>query len=277
MIEKLQKTIVTTIDREMDPTIKEIRDKLPETYSNLDRSRDKFVSNLNNSVSKEIERFKTDFRIEMYARIEKDIGNKECKEIFKNECEQRTEKLRENIEWCFNECKKQFSKDIKEDIEQFEERIKNFLVMLNHINIDSGFDINIDTDSGINGLGLFSSIASLVFGIFNFWNFVGWASIGLGAIGAVKSVWSWFSSDYKKSQQRKEVDNNLDKVCGIIEKRVRNKIEDAKKGICEKVESLKARLNDLVVCYERMREGLIIARRAYGTYPITSKQGSHNE
>ncbi|GAA6856326.1 hypothetical protein CHC121_08080 [Helicobacter pylori] len=53
VIEKLQKAIATTIDREMDPTIKEIRDKLLETYSNLDRSRNKFVSNLNNSVSKE--------------------------------------------------------------------------------------------------------------------------------------------------------------------------------------------------------------------------------
>ncbi|GAA9173126.1 hypothetical protein BTM356_12820 [Helicobacter pylori] len=52
------------------------------------------------------------------------------------------------------------------------------------------------------------------------------------------------------------MDKNLDKVCGIIEEKMRNKIEDAKKGICEKVESLKARLNDPVVCYERMREGL---------------------
>ncbi|UOR94057.1 hypothetical protein [Helicobacter pylori] len=85
------------------------------------------------------------------------------------------------------------------------------------------------------------------------------AGIVLGAIGIVKSVWSWFSSDYKKSQQRKVVDKILDKVCGIIEERVRNKIEDAKKGICEKVESLKAGLNDPVVCYERMREGLIKA------------------
>ncbi|GAA6797921.1 hypothetical protein BTM501_08380 [Helicobacter pylori] len=85
------------------------------------------------------------------------------------------------------------------------------------------------------------------------------AGIVLGAIGIVKSVWSWFSSDYKKSQQRKEVDKNLDKVCGIIEERVRNKIEDAKKGIFEKVESLKVRLNDPIVCYERMREGLIKA------------------
>ncbi|GAA9432767.1 hypothetical protein HpHA286_07780 [Helicobacter pylori] len=88
VIEKLQKAIVATIDREIDPTIKEIKNAQLETYSNLDRSRDKFVSNLNNSASSAIERFKSDFRIEMYERIEKDIKNKECKEIFENEHEQ---------------------------------------------------------------------------------------------------------------------------------------------------------------------------------------------
>lgn len=55
------------------------------------------------------------------------------------------------------------------------------------------------------------------------------------------------------------MDKNLDKVCGIIEERVRNKIEDAKKVISKNVESLKAGLNDPVVCYECMREGLIKA------------------
>ncbi|GAA7890391.1 hypothetical protein JP0475_09350 [Helicobacter pylori] len=131
--------------------------------------------------------------------------------------------------------------------------------MLSHINLDSGFDLIFNIASGINKIGLLSSIASLVFGIFNFWNPVGWASIGLGLIRIVKSVWSWFSSDYKKSQQRKEVDKNLDKACEIIEERVKNQIEDAKKGIFEKVESLKVRLNDPIVCYECMREGLIKA------------------
>ncbi len=262
VIEKLQKAIVTTIDRQIDPTIKEIKDGLLETYSNLDRSRNKFVSNLNNSVSKEIERFKTDFRIEMYERIEKDIGNKECKEIFENEREQGMKELDRTIEGLVKKCEKQFSKDIKEDIGQFEERIKDSLVMLNHINLDSGFDSNFNIHSGIdtlNTLGLLSSIASLVFGLFNFWNPVGWESIGLGLTGIVKSVWSWFSSDHKKSQQKKEVDKNLDKVCGIIEERVRNQLKSYKKIIFEKVESLKAGLNDPVVCYERMREGLIKA------------------
>ncbi len=85
VIEKLQKAIVTTIDRQIDPTIKELKNAQLETYSNLDRSRDKFVSNLNNSVSKEIERFKTDLREKMYAHIDRDIEDDECKRKFEYE------------------------------------------------------------------------------------------------------------------------------------------------------------------------------------------------
>ncbi|GAA9366821.1 hypothetical protein HpHA72_09120 [Helicobacter pylori] len=261
VIEKLQKTITTTIDRQIDPTIKELKNAQPETYSNLDRSRDKFVSNLRTSAFDAIERFKSDFRIEMYERIDRGIKDKRCEKIYDNKCKQGMKELDRTIEGLVKKCEEQFSKDIKEDIGQFEERIKDSLVMLNHINIDSGFDPNFNIHSGIDKLGLFSSIGglALLLTVPVLGEFALAAGIVLGAIGAVKSVWSWFSSDYEKSQQRKEVDKNLDKVCGIIEEKVRNKIEDAKKGICEKVESLKARLNDSVVCYERMREGLIKA------------------
>ncbi|GAA8735688.1 hypothetical protein oki407_06750 [Helicobacter pylori] len=141
----------------------------------------------------------------MYERIEKDIGNKECKEIFENEREQRTEKLRENIERCLNECKEQFSKDIKKEIGQFEERIKDSLVMLDRINIiDSGFDFSFNINSGIDKIGLLASIGGLALLLMT--PAVGLiALIGgliLGSIGIVKSVWSFFDSDYKKSQQR---------------------------------------------------------------------------
>ncbi|GAA7639432.1 hypothetical protein MMM5_06890 [Helicobacter pylori] len=52
---------------------------------------------------------------------------------------------------------------------------------------------------------------------------------------------------------------NLDKVCEKITENMRNQIENDKKGTSEMIEDLKATLNDLVVCYERMREGLIKA------------------
>lgn len=200
----------------------------------------------------------------MYERIDDDIENDELKTMFKHELQKGMEKLVENIKRRSNECKERFIEEIKKDIEQFEERIKNALVMLNHINIDSGFDPNFNIHSGINKLGLFASIGGLVIlGLVNFWNPMGWIELGLvgflGLVGIVKSVWSFFDSDYKKSQQKKEMNKNLDKACEKITEDVRNQIESGKKGASEMIENLKASLNDLVVCCECMREGLIKA------------------
>ncbi|GAA9299529.1 hypothetical protein TH0249_08810 [Helicobacter pylori] len=258
-IEKLQEAIITSIDRQIDPTIREIKNHHQEVCDNLDRSKGKYISNLEKSMSEEKDRFKVGFREEMHAHIDDGIGNEECKTMFKHELQKGTEKLGENIKRRSNECKERFIEEIKKDIEQFEERIKDSLRMLNRINIDSGFYFNID--SGINKIGLFASIGGLALLLMT--PVVGEiALIGglvLGAIGIVKSVWSFFDSDYKKSQQRKEVGKNLDKVCEKITEDVRNQIESGKKDASEMIEDLKAGLNDLVVCYERMREGLIKA------------------
>ncbi|GAA8109351.1 hypothetical protein Kazakh3193_00120 [Helicobacter pylori] len=76
----------------------------------------------------------------MHVHIDDDIENKECEEIFENEHKQRAEKLRKNTGRHFNECKERFIEEMKKDIEQFEERLKDSLITLDRINIDSGFD-----------------------------------------------------------------------------------------------------------------------------------------
>ncbi|WRF57110.1 apolipoL family protein [Helicobacter pylori] len=197
----------------------------------------------------------------MHAHIDDDIENDELKTMFKHELQKGMEKSGENIKQRSNECKESFIEEIKKDIEQFEERLKDSLITLDRINIDSGFDFSFNIDSGINIIGLFASIGGLVLLLAA--PIVGeFALIGglvLGAIGIVKSVWSFFDSDYKKSQQRKEMDKNLDRFCENITEDMRNQIESGKKGASEMIENLKASLNDLIVCYERMREGLIKA------------------
>ncbi|GAA8645690.1 hypothetical protein KYTH83_06520 [Helicobacter pylori] len=261
VIEKLQEAIITTIDRQIDPTIREIKNHHKEVCDNLDRSKGKYISNLEKSVSEEKDRFKVGFREEMHARIDDDIEDHVFKAMFKHELQKGTEKLRENIKRRSNECEERFVEEIKKDIEQFEERIKDSLRMLDRINIDSGFDFSFNINSGIDGLGLFASVAGLIALLMTpvLGEFTLAAGIVLGAIGIVKSVWSFFDSDYKKSQQRKEVGKNLDKVCEKIEKDMKSQIESGKKATFGKIEHLKATLNDLVVCYERMREGLIKA------------------
>ncbi|GAA6926313.1 hypothetical protein CHC165_08970 [Helicobacter pylori] len=262
VVEELQKAIEITIEKQIDPGIKETQEHQQEARFNLDRSKEKFISDLEKSAFSKINQFESDFRIEMHERIERDIGNNECKEIFKNELIQRTIEMDENIKRRFEECEERFDEEIKKDIEQFEERVKDSLAITERIGINNfSLNPNFNIDSGIDTMGLLASIGGLVLLLITpiVGEFVLIAGVGLAFVGVVKSVWGWFSSDYNKSQQKKEVDKSLNKVCEIIEERVRNQLEDAKKGIFEKVESLKAGLNDSVVCYERMREGLIKA------------------
>lgn len=197
----------------------------------------------------------------MHACIERDIENDELKTMFKHELQKGMEKSGENIKQRSNECKERFIEEMKKDIEQFEERIKDSLIMLDHINIDSGFDFGFNIDSGINTIGLFASIGGLVLLLATpvLGEFALIGGLVLGAIGIVKSVWGFFDSDYKKSQQRKEMNKNLDKACEKITEDVRNQIKSGKKGAFEMIKNSKDGLNDLIVCYERRRKGLIKA------------------
>ncbi|WRA87127.1 hypothetical protein FE338_03010 [Helicobacter pylori] len=261
VVEQLQKAIEIMIEKRIDPMIKEAQEHQQEVRYNLNRSTEKFILNLTNSAFSKINQFKSDLREKMHAHINKNIEDEECKEIFKNELIQGIETLHENIKWWFRECEKRFDGEIKEAIKQLEYRIKDSLAMLERISIDRGFNLNFDTDSGIDGTKLATSIGGL--GLLLAAPIVGeialFGELVLGAIGIFKSVWSFFDSDYKKSQQRKEADKNLDRFCEKITEDMRNQIESGKKGTSEMIENLKDGLNDLIVCYERRREGLIKA------------------
>ncbi|GAA7290782.1 hypothetical protein HpM024_04280 [Helicobacter pylori] len=267
-IEKLQEAIKTTIDRQIDPTIREIKNHYQEVCDNLDRSKEKFILNLTNSAFSKINQFKSDFRKEMHERIERGIGNNECKEIFKNELIQGIETLHEDIKWRFRECEKRFDGEIKEAIKQLEYRIKDSLAMLERISIDRGFNLNFDTDSGIDGTKLATSIGGLgLLGIFNAWNPMGWfaltAGIITGLVGIARSIWNFFSSRYQRSQQKKEVDKNLHQICEKIAEDVKSRLESRKKDIREKIEKLKANLRP-VDNYERMKRQLKEAHEKLG-------------
>ncbi len=264
MVEQLQKAIVNTIDRQIDPTIREIKNHHQEVCDNLDRSTEKFISDLEKSAFSKINQFESDFRKEMHERIERGIGNGECERIFENELKQRETKLIECIERRFKECEERFRGSVGKNIKDFEERIQDSLAMLKRIGINN-FSLNpnsnFNMDSGIDMIGLFSSIGGLVLLLLTpiVGEFALIAGVGLAFVGIGKAVWSFFDSDHKKSQQKKEVDKKLDEVCEKIAENVKSRIESYKNGALGMIEELNAGFNDLVVCYERMREGLIKA------------------
>ncbi len=289
-IEKLQEAITTTIDRQINPMIKELQGHHREVCDRLDRSTDKFISDLKNSAHNEIDRFKFGIGEIMEERIEKGVEDEECKEIFKNELIQGIETLHENIKRRFKECTERFDEEIKEAIKQLEYRIKDSLAMLKCIGIDSGnfnFNFDFNIDNGIDGFALGASIGGLVLlGIVNIWNPVGWVEIGIAGlvalVGAVKALWNVFNPDYKKSQQRKAVNEKLDEACEKISENVKSRIESYKKGALGMIEELNAGFNKLVDHYERMKGQLKEAHERLGyisnSINLTiSKQGACNE
>lgn len=259
VVEELQNTIKTTIEKRIDPMIKARQEYKEEVDDNLDRSTDKFISDLKNSALDEIDRFKFDIGEIMEERIEKGVEDEECERIFNNELKQRGTKLIENIKRRFKECGERFNEEIKEAIKQFEYRIKDSLAMLKRINnLSLNPNSNFNTDNGIDGFALGASIGGLVLLLLTpvVGEFVLIAGVGLALVGIGKSIWSFFDSDYKKSRQRKEVDKKLDEVCEKIAQDVESRIESVKKDILEKIEELKAELNGPVENYEYKKERL---------------------
>ncbi len=285
VIEELQNTIKTTIEKRIDPMIKDMQEHQEEVECRLDRSKEKFILDLEKSAFSKINQFESGLREEMYARIERDIGNNECKEIFDNELKQREKKLIEDIERCFKECEERFRGSVGEDIEQFKERIKDSLAITERIGVNNfSFNSIFNIDSGIDTIGLFSSIGGLVLLLLTpvVGEFALIAGVGLAVVGIVKSVWGFFDSDYKKSQQRKEVDKKLDEACEKIAENVKSRIESYKKGASGMIEKLDAGFNKLVNHYERMKRQLKEAHERLGYIShhinlITSKQGASNE
>ncbi|GAA7571768.1 hypothetical protein MMM141_08230 [Helicobacter pylori] len=125
MIEKLQEAIITTIDGQINPMIiKELQGHHREVCDRLDRSKEKYISNLTKSAFTETERFKSDFREEMHAHIDDGIENEKCKIMFKHELQKGTEKLRENIKLHFKECKERFVEEIKKILNNLQRGLK---------------------------------------------------------------------------------------------------------------------------------------------------------
>ncbi|WP_029642936.1 hypothetical protein [Helicobacter pylori] len=285
VVEELQKAIKTTIEKQIDPGIKETQEHQQEARFNLDRSKEKFISDLENSAARKINQFESDFRIEMHERIERDIGNNECKRIFDNELKQRGTKLIEDIERRFKECEEQFRGSVGKNIEQLEERVKDSLAMLERIGINNlNPNSNFNMDSGIDTMGLFASIGGLVLLLLTpvVGEFALIAGVGLALVGVVKASWNVFNPDYKKSQQRKEVDKNLDKACEKIAESVKSRIESYKKGALGMIEELNAGFNKLVDRCERLKRQLKEAHEKLGyisnsIHLTISKQGACNE
>jgi hypothetical protein len=106
-----------------------------------------------------------------------------------------------------------FREEVKGIADQFREHIQEFLDDASMTG-DMNFSLNIKIDNGVNIIGLISSAIGA--GILLLIPGPGWFALVAGIVGSLISTYkaarSLFDSDYKKAQQRKAADENIDKI-----------------------------------------------------------------
>ena len=207
------------------------------------------VQSLKTMIEKIIQDFERKTRQEVYKRIESDISNDEFKGILKRQIDNNLESVSRDLIAGFKTETSQFDENIKQKLQKLSLRLasiqNNFKsddVMGMNNNVSLKFDIN----NGINKMGLLG--VGIGLGAAMWWNPVGWTAIALTAAGLLfsfaKAIWSFFDSDFKKSEQKKSVDKNLSNIVKELKKVARENLSDVEEKIEPSVLDLKKKLNE---------------------------------
>ncbi|MBS0368636.1 MAG: hypothetical protein JSS57_05490 [Proteobacteria bacterium] len=219
----------------------------------LDNLEDSVARRIKSRCHDRLSQAKTQKRQLIYSDIEKDISNDDFKQILKRRIDQLKDELVASLQESLHTEVDCFEAEIKELVTRF---LKNADEIL-EVNINrqfgtkSSFALNFKMDSGINTLGLLSSLggaAGLIWTAFLASNPAGWTvAVVLGAVtllfSFVKSVWGFFSSSYKMEQQRKSADENLANVFENIERTFDKRLSEVGAEVSKSMMQIKEQLS----------------------------------
>lgn len=267
---KLDKTLCELIDilnkasiENFEPLSSQIYNEVNEASSNLRNTMRKLKIDLELAVNKQVDIFKNSTRDYIYKKIEENISDDILKSKFEVIVKKNLEQLPKSIYTSIEKIREYNQNSIFEILKNFERRVKLLTENYSKFNFgefDSKFTIDLKIDNGINGYGLFGSIlgggviAYWAFTAGNIWNPAGWTLATLGiALSALtviisfgKSIYKIFDSDYKKSEQKKSINDNLDKIVENIKPKIMQKINPISIDFSKMVNKIIDELEDIV-------------------------------
>lgn len=238
---------------------KKLEIQVKSASSQIDTLLSGTTQKLKSECHDQLTEMKTSMRARIYNYIDSDQSNDDFKERLTAEIEKLKTSVGKNLEARFAKVFEMFKHEASEIIKKNQKNVDEIL----RYTIDDPFStlkLSFNTDfkmeNGINMIGLISTLggaAALVWASFLASNPVGWTTAAvLGAVGLVfsfyKAVRSFFSSDYKKEQQRKSTDENLDQVFTKLTEMLDKNLESASVKIKEALLDAK---NQIRIPYEQ--------------------------
>ncbi|MHA3056601.1 GTPase [Acinetobacter sp. ANC 5584] len=219
------------------------------TKQEIDSDYDDLVQSLKTMVDKTIQEFERKTRQEVYKRIESDISNDEFKGILKRQIDNNLESVSKDLITGFKTETSKFDENLKQKLQKLSSRlasIQNNFKADDVTGLNNNVALKFDINNGINKLGLLG--VGIGVGAAMWWNPAGWIAISLTAAGLLfsfaKAIWSFFDSDFKKSEQKKSVDKNLSNIVKELKKVARENVSDVEEKIEPSISDLKKKLNE---------------------------------
>lgn len=244
---------------------KKVRDEVLNSQTRIRVLMEQFTGILDSLRGKILQAFQSEIRSSLYDQIDKDISNDVFKRNLKNEMELQAQKLENKLRNSIELETNKFGEELLNIVKRTSIHLNNIVnERSNSFNLKK-FNLDIKIDNGLNLIGLVSSGVAVVTSIVLLAsNPVGWTFAFIGGvlavvgalIGVTKSVIGLFSSDYRKSQQRKATDNAIRKAANQIGNEMEKILNGIKNAMNEEVEKVLMELETPLKQYKSVIEVL---------------------
>ncbi|AYL61520.1 MULTISPECIES: GTPase [Citrobacter] len=221
-------------------------DKKDSAHKQLDLALKSLYQRLIDRADEGISQFRNQAREQVYQAIDGDISTDRFKSELESAISREHGKLEKSLPEALKKELERFQLETSDIIEQFQQHAHEILDTFESLQkhqFSSEFPLTIDIDNGIKVSGLLASLAG---GALLFWNPAGWLVLAPAlaslAFAAYKAVRSFFSSNYKMSQQKQSTDKNLSNVASHMNDTILEGIEKAFPELKKKIAELKVML-----------------------------------
>lgn len=247
-----------------EPLYRQIVLEVDDALSNLKYSLRKTKHDLEAIIEKALREFENTTRKEIYKYIDSNVSDDSFKNKLEILLEKNSKKMVDSIPVNIENKITKFQTSITDVLENLKRRIDLAIQdyqTFDFGNFDSKFDIKLNIDNGINGWGVAGSLLGAGGTVYwavtagNIWNPAGWTMATLGiVVSAVavlvsfgKSIYKFFSVDYKKSEQRKSADENLENILDDIKPKMMENIEPLVKELTKLIDEIIQDLDNIVL------------------------------
>ncbi len=224
------------------------------------------------SGSQLISNFESNVRNKVYSRIEDGISNDDFKSSLSHHIDQEQKKLQQQLPVALQCDIERFQNDVKDVVEKFQEHAQELTSIYNQINktrLNTNIDLSINIDNGIKVGSLLLSVGGAIAAILGTG---GWI-LAVGLVGLVfsfaKSVWGWVDSDYKKSEQRKSVNQNLHNIVAQLHQSLEAELKEALPEVRAKLDQIEQTIE---VPIKQTGELVALLQHSIDKLTLTSKK-----